>query len=71
MAHSIHVSTGAKFKQSKVNLVLRPEKISLTSKSTGKINEFPVKVIDWAFYGAGTQYRVVGPGGINLKLYEF
>ena len=67
----IHVSTGAKFRiNQKVNLALRPEKISLTSKSTGKINEFPVKVIDWAFYGAGTQYRVVGPGGINLKLYE-
>ena len=63
----IHVSTGAKFRiNQKVNLALRPEKISLTSKSTGKINEFPVKVIDWAFYGAGTQYRVVGPGGICL-----
>lgn len=67
----IHVSTRAKFRiNQKVNLALRPEKISLTSKSTGKINEFPVDIIDWAFYGAGTQYRVVGPGGINLKLYE-
>ncbi len=67
----IHVSTGAKFRiNQKVNLALRPEKISLTSKPTGKINEFPVEITDWAFYGAGTQYRVVGPGGINLKLYE-
>ena len=54
----------------KVKLAVRPEKISLTSSPTGKINEFKVDVIDFAFYGAGTQYRVSGPEGLKLKLYQ-
>ena len=54
----------------KVKLALRPEKIMLTSKPTGKINEFQVDIVDWAFYGAGTQYRVIGPEGVKLKLYQ-
>ncbi len=54
----------------KVKLALRPEKIMLTSEPTGKINEFRVDIIDLAFYGAGTQYRVIGPYGVKLKLYQ-
>ena len=54
----------------KVKLALRPEKISLTSRPTGNINEFKVDILDFAFYGAGTQYRVIGPEGVKLKLYQ-
>lgn len=54
----------------KVSLAIRPEKITLTSQPTGHLNEFPVEIEDWAFYGAGTQYKVIGPGGIKLKVYQ-
>ncbi|MDC0462425.1 ABC transporter ATP-binding protein [Alphaproteobacteria bacterium] len=53
-----------------ITLAIRPEKITLTPEASGKINEFPVRIDDWAFYGAGTQYRVTGPGGIKLKLFQ-
>ena len=68
---SIHVSGDFDLNVGqKVKLALRPEKISLTSSPTGKINEFKVDIIDLAFYGAGTQYRVIGPEGVKLKLYQ-
>ena len=54
----------------KVTLAIRPEKITLTPKSTGSLNEFPVDIEDLAFYGAGTQYKVIGPDGIKLKVYQ-
>ena len=54
----------------KVNLAIRPEKLTLTSEPTGHLNEFPVEIDDWAFYGAGTQYRLIGPGDIKLKVYQ-
>ncbi len=54
----------------KINLAIRPEKITLTSQPTGHLNEFPVEIEDWAFYGAGTQYKVIGPDGIKLKVYQ-
>ena len=54
----------------KVNLAIRPEKIILTTKPTGYLNEFPVEIEDRAFYGAGTQYKVTGPDGIKLKVYQ-
>ncbi len=54
----------------KVSLAIRPEKITLTLQPTGHLNEFPVEIEDWAFYGAGTQYKVIGPDGIKLKVYQ-
>ncbi len=53
-----------------VRMAIRPEKISLNRDRRGAINEIPVTVEDMAFTGVATNYRVIGPDGIRLKLTQ-
>ena len=53
-----------------VHMAIRPEKISLRREAVGAVNEIPVTVEDLAFTGVATNYRVIGPDGIRLKLTQ-
>ena len=53
-----------------VRMAIRPEKISLTARQRDTVNEFPVTVEDLAFTGVATNYRVIGPDGLRLKLTQ-
>ncbi|MGB1106496.1 MAG: ABC transporter ATP-binding protein [Candidatus Puniceispirillaceae bacterium] len=51
-----------------VRMAIRPEKIALGRAPSGGVNEIPVTVEDLAFTGVATNYRVIGPDGVRLKL---
>lgn len=53
-----------------VRMAIRPEKISLSRDATGAANEVEVTVEDMAFTGVASNYRVLGPGGVLLKLTQ-
>ncbi len=53
-----------------VRMAIRPEKISLTRSPSGAVNEVEVTVEDMAFTGVASNYRVLGPGGVLLKLTQ-
>ena len=53
-----------------VRMAIRPEKISLSRAATGAANEVEVTVEDMAFTGVASNYRVLGPGGVLLKLTQ-
>ena len=53
-----------------VRMAIRPEKISLSRNATGAANEAEVTVEDMAFTGVASNYRVLGPGGVLLKLTQ-
>jgi putrescine transport system ATP-binding protein len=53
-----------------VRMAVRPEKIALGPEARGAINEIPVTVEDLAFTGVATNYRVIGPEGVRLKLTQ-
>jgi len=53
-----------------VRMAIRPEKISLSRSATGAANEVAVMVEDMAFTGVASNYRVLGPGGVLLKLTQ-
>jgi putrescine transport system ATP-binding protein len=54
----------------KVRMAVRPEKISLARTATGAVNEIEVMVEDMAFTGVASNYRVMGPQGLLLKLTQ-
>tara|TARA_B100001057_G_scaffold209615_1_gene210287 strand:+ start:3699 stop:4778 length:1080 start_codon:yes stop_codon:yes gene_type:complete len=54
----------------KVRMAVRPEKISLRRTATGAVNEIKVTVEDIAFTGVASNYRVMGPHGLLLKLTQ-
>lgn len=54
----------------KVRMAVRPEKISLRRTATGAVNEIEVTVEDMAFTGVASNYRVMGPHGLLLKLTQ-
>ena len=54
----------------RVRMAIRPEKIMLSASSYGAVNEIPVTVEDLAFTGVATNYRVIGPEGLRLKLTQ-
>ena len=51
-------------------MAIRPEKISLARTASGAVNEVEVTVEDMAFTGVASNYRVLGPGGVLLKLTQ-
>ena len=53
-----------------VRMAIRPEKIALGAEARGTVNEIPVMVEDLAFTGVATNYRVIGPEGLRLKLTQ-
>ena len=53
-----------------VRMAIRPEKINLSRSATGAPNEVEVTVEDMAFTGVASNYRVLGPGGVLLKLTQ-
>jgi ABC-type Fe3+/spermidine/putrescine transport system ATPase subunit len=53
-----------------VRMAIRPEKIALGRDPGGGVNEIPVTVEDLAFTGVATNYRVIGPDGVRLKLTQ-
>ena len=53
-----------------VRMAIRPEKISLARTASGAVNEVEVTVEDMAFTGVASNYRVLGPGGVLLKLTQ-
>ena len=53
-----------------VRMAIRPEKITLGRERRGTANEVPVTVEDLAFTGVATNYRVIGPDGVRLKLTQ-
>ena len=53
-----------------VRMAIRPEKINLSRSATGAPNEVAVTVEDMAFTGVASNYRVLGPGGVLLKLTQ-
>ena len=53
-----------------VRMAIRPEKITLGRNQSGAVNELPVTVEDMAFTGVATNYRVIGPDGLRLKLTQ-
>ena len=53
-----------------VRMAIRPEKITLSAARHGAVNEIPVMVEDLAFTGVATNYRVIGPDGLRLKLTQ-
>ncbi len=53
-----------------VRMAIRPEKITLGRNRSGAVNELPVTVEDMAFTGVATNYRVIGPDGLRLKLTQ-
>ncbi|RPG89333.1 MAG: TOBE domain-containing protein, partial [Candidatus Puniceispirillum sp. TMED245] len=53
-----------------VRMAIRPEKIALGPDARGAVNEIPVTVEDLAFTGVATNYRVIGPDGMRLKLTQ-
>ena len=53
-----------------VRMAIRPEKIALGPDARGTVNEIPVTVEDLAFTGVATNYRVIGPDGMRLKLTQ-
>ena len=53
-----------------VRMAVRPEKITLSVSGQGAVNEIPVTVEDLAFTGVATNYRVIGPDGLRLKLTQ-
>ena len=53
-----------------VRMAIRPEKITLGRDRRGTANEVPVTVEDLAFTGVATNYRVIGPDGVRLKLTQ-
>ena len=53
-----------------VRMAIRPEKMTLGRDRRGGENEIPVTVEDLAFTGVATNYRVIGPEGMRLKLTQ-
>lgn len=53
-----------------VRMAIRPEKMTLGRDRCGGENEIPVTVEDLAFTGVATNYRVIGPEGMRLKLTQ-
>ena len=53
-----------------VRMAIRPEKITLGRIQSGAVNEIAVTVEDMAFTGVATNYRVIGPDGLKLKLTQ-
>ena len=53
-----------------VRMAIRPEKISLSRQAAGVGNEIQVTVEDMAFTGVASNYRVLGPEGVLLKLTQ-
>ncbi len=53
-----------------VRMAIRPEKILLTRAATGALNEMPVTIEDLAFTGVASNYRVIGPDGLRLKIHQ-
>ena len=51
----------------RVSLAIRPEKISLSRFKGDAANNIPITVVDMAFTGVASNYRVSGPNGIMLK----
>ena len=51
----------------RVSLAIRPEKISLSRSKGDAANNIPITVVDMAFTGVASNYRVSGPSGIMLK----
>ena len=50
-----------------VSLAIRPEKISLSRSKGEAANNIPITVVDMAFTGVASNYRVSGPNDIMLK----
>jgi len=53
-----------------VRMAIRPEKISLSRAATGAVNEIAVSVVDLAFTGMASNYRVRAPEGVLLKVTQ-